>query len=334
MNGPSNIPSAGGDEYAAALCGAGLHDRSYRGLIEIAGRDRAAWLSNLTTNSVTTLTPGEGNYAFALNAKGRILVDGNVLVMRDVIWLDVDRSHIAAAMKHLDRYIITEDVSLRDRSDEFARPALLGPKIADVFSSLGARQAAAMAQLQHGTLTLAGKPRVFVRHDFAGVPGVELFVESPDAEACRASLARFGLRPIGLATVQTLRIEAGIPWPGADIDEDVLPAETLQVERGVSYQKGCYLGQEVVERMRSRGALARRLTGVRIDGEVLPDVSAKLRADGVEIGRLTSVCRSPAAGGLIGLGYAKTSHAAPGTPVHIVAANGDFAGHLAQLPFR
>lgn len=335
------VPDRFGDaaeEYAASARGAALHDRSYRGLIEITGRDRATWLHNFVTNAVTTLRPGDGVYAFALNAKGRIVFDCNILAGPETIQLDVERSHVATAMTHLNRHIITEDVALTDLSNAFARVALLGPGGAEILAKLGTADAPAMTQLQHATMPLAGRTRAFVRHDFAGVFGAELWIETRDAQACWRELLRVGkaagIRPVGLAAVQTLRIEAGIPWLGQDIDEDVLPAETLQTERGISYVKGCYLGQEIVERMRSRGALARQLTGVRIDGNTLPDVPARIQVDGTDAGRLTSACHSPHVGGIIGLGYVKTSLNGPGKPVTVVATNGTFLGALSTPPFR
>jgi aminomethyltransferase len=339
--GPRLVPEHFGspsEEYEAAIRSAGLHDRSYRGLIEIGGCDRAAWLHNFVTNTVKTLQPGDGNYAFALNTKGRVVFDCNMLVHPETIWLDVERSHVAAAMTHLGRYIITEDVTLTDLSDQFVRLALLGPKAADVLAGLGASSAPAMAQLQHAALPMAGKHRPFMRHDFAGVFGAELWVEAVDADQCWSHLLDIGrhadLRPVGLAAVETLRIEAGIPWLGKDIDEDVLPAETLQIERGISYVKGCYLGQEIVERMRSRGSLARQLSGLRIEGDVRPDLPASIRIGGGDAGRVTSICQSPHVGAIIGLGYVRSAMSEAGTPVTIATRAGTFPAALAALPFR
>lgn len=337
VRGGAAVPDAFGPlerEYAAARNGTALHDRSYRGLIEVCGADRAAWLNNLVTNVIKTVSPGEGNYAFVLNSRGRILFDVNMLVTADAIRLDVERSHVALAMRHFGKYIITEDVRLHDRSDEFLRLALLGPKVPDVMAVLGAPHAAAMAQLQHGLVELEGRPRFFVRHDFAGVFGVEFVVEASDAPACWKRLMVLGPQPVGLAAVQTLRIEAGIPWCGEDLHEEVLPAETGQAERAVNYRKGCYLGQEVVERMRSRGGLARTLVGLRLEGETAPELPATLRAGASDVGRLTSVCRSPAAGGLIGLGYVKVAAASAGTRVEVAEGSGVFSARVAALPFR
>lgn len=323
-------------EYDDALHAAGLHNAQNRGIIEITGKDRASWLHNLVTNAVKTLQPGEGNYTFATNAKGRILFDGNIIVLSDRIWFDVDRRYLANAVSHFDRYIITEDVQIADRSGEFCRLVLLGPRAAEIASALGATQAGVMASLGSTMMPLGGQNRLLVRNDFAGVPGLELYVESADAADCWQRLLGIGhpvIRPVGQAAVDLLRIEAGIPVYGRDIDEETLPAETRRLERAVSFHKGCYLGQEVVERMRSRGALARKLVGLKLAGSAGVHPGSALRSDDAPVGRLTSLCESYAAAGPIGLGYVKTAQAAPGTSLTVDSA-APVSATVHELPFR
>ncbi|MBI4579376.1 MAG: hypothetical protein HY718_06710, partial [Planctomycetes bacterium] len=209
-------------EYDTAAGAAAICDRRDRGLIEIAGKDRAAWLHNLVTNAVKTLQPGEGNYAFAINAKGRILFDGNILVRPDVIWLDIDRRLVAKAMAHMERYHVVEDVTLTDRSSEFCRVGLLGPRAAEIAGALGATHAGRLPEVGTAQVVLEDRPRLAVRTDFAGVFGLELFVESADAAACWRRLLELGgpgLRPVGRSALEVLRIEAGIPVYDQDIDE-------------------------------------------------------------------------------------------------------------------
>lgn len=335
-----SVPADYGDpeaEYTAALSGVGLFDARERGLIEVSGKDRAAWLHNLVTNAVKTLQPGEGNYAFAINAKGRILFDCNILILPDAIWLDIDQRLVPKAMAHFERYHITEDIALADRSDVFGRIALAGPKAAEIVTALGATQAAAMASLGSTAVPLQGKHRLMVRHDLGGLFGVELYIETADMAACWDRLleigAPVGLRPAGRSAMRVLRIEAGIPLYGEEIDEEVLPAETQQIERGISFVKGCYLGQEVVERMRSRGSLARTLVGLVLAGEVATDKPVPLQVGDAAVGRLMSACHSFALGKPIGLGYVKTAHAQPGEKV-IVAAAEPVEAEVAGLAFR
>lgn len=323
-------------EYESTLGAAGVYDACDRGVIEVTGKDRATWLHNLVTNAVRTLRPGEGNYAFATNVKGRILFDCNVIVLADRIWVDVDRRYVGKAMSHFERYHITEDIQLADRSDEFCRIVLLGPGAPEIVGGLGATQAGSMAALGSTTVPLMGKQRLLVRNDLVGVPGLELYIEAEDAAACWERLLEISkpvAGPVGYTALDVLRIEAGIPVYGQDIDEDTLPAETQQLERAVSFVKGCYLGQEIVERMRSRGGLARKLVGLKLSGGAGVQPGSALKAGEAEVGRLTSVCESYAVESTIGLGYVKVAQAAPGTRL-TVDSTVPVEATVVELPFR
>jgi folate-binding protein YgfZ len=324
---PRTLPADYGDpqaEYAAAVGQAVLCDPLERGLIAVIGRDRASWLHNLVTNTVKTLQPGEGNYVFATNARGRILFDGNVLILPDAIWVDIDRAVLPKALSHFQRYHIVEDIRLVDRTADFCRMSLLGPRAAEALAGLGATQGAAMAALGSTTVPLPGADAsarmLVVRNDRVGLPGFDLFAEPRHADGLR----RYLLGPpgpaagrIGRTALEMLRIEAGIPAWGQDIDEETLPAETAQLDRAVSFVKGCYLGQEVVERMRSRGSLARRLVGLAFSGAGEPEAGDLLLLHGQPVGRLTSWCRSPRRAAITGLGYVKAAAAEPGTSLSV-----------------
>ena len=322
-------------EYAAALNGAVLHIRADRGLIEITGKDRAAWLHNLVTNEVKKLQPGEGNYAFAVNIKGRSVLDCNILVDIDRILLDVDLRWIDVAIKHLTKYTITEDVSLKNISAAFGRVAIMGPGATAVVGRLCGANLTPMAQLQHVAAHIADADVRLIRHDFAGMPTAELIVPNDVMDRVIAAIDATGpLTRIGDDAVRLLRIEAGIPTSVDDIDEDVVPPETLQIERGISYHKGCYLGQEVIERMRSHGVLPRKLVGIRIAGDALPERNATVNVDGSAVGRITSSAWSPALSATLALGYMKSAHAQPGKAVTIGATGEAVSGEVVTLPVR
>ncbi len=334
-------------QYRDCLTAGGFLFPADRGLIEVTGGDRAAWLHNLVTNAVKTLSPGEGNYAFATNVKGRTLFDLNVLVLEDRLWLDIDRRWIGKALTHLDRYHITEDVALTDLSGNSFRVLIIGPSADVLARTAGASHMAAMAWLQHTSLDLEGRQARAVRRDLGGLPAVEIIwcgAMEPTASLLRKRAVEAGLVELDPTALDVIRIENGMPASLEDIDEEIIPPETGQVERGISYQKGCYLGQEVIERMRARGVLARRLVGVQFEGDqpVAPgtplfeqavpathdaEPSAGLQADR-PIGTTRSGCFSFALGAPLSLAYVKSASARPGTrlfakPVARVASEPD-----------
>lgn len=325
-------------DYQALTGGVALIDRSDRALLEVRGADRQSWLHNLTTNEVRRLSPGDGNYAFAVNVKGRIEFDLALSLLPESIWIDLPAGVRERAVKHLSRYHITEDIELVDRSGEFARLALAGPQTVLVMTALGAPNAMALAQHAPGQFSFGGEMVRFIRHDFCGVPAVDLFVPPGLTDALCDGLVRgewgVAVSRVDPAAVEARRIEAGIPaWP-TEIHDDILPAETAQLDRAVSFQKGCYLGQEVVERMRSRGGLARRLVGVTLDGDALPEPGAELHtADGATVGRVSSACLSPGLGRVVALAYAKPAATAPGTAVTVIWDGHTATGAIAGLPF-
>jgi folate-binding protein YgfZ len=260
---------------------------------------------------VTSLQPGDGNYAFAINVTGRTLFDLNILVADDRCWLDIDVRWIEAALAHLNKYIIVEDVQIADVSADWARFEALGNACPRVVAGMGmAGNFGNWASLQHAAADCAGIPIQLVRHDLGPIKRAEFLVPRADADRFWQALAEQsrGLKLVELdgELREMIRLEAGVPESVSDIDSDVIPPETLQVERGISYVKGCYLGQEVIERMRSRGSMARRLVGLRLDGDRLPEHGAPIFAGGKEVGRVTSACHSVALGGAMGLGYVKT----------------------------
>lgn len=329
-------------QYRAALRDGGYCDRDDRGLIEVCGADRAVWLNNLVTNVVKTLSPGEGNYTFAANIRGGVVFDASILVLEDRLWLDVDRRDVAAALSHLRRHLITEDVQLTDLSSRTRRFAAIGPAATAVAERLKLPDPALMAPLEHVGLDIAGAQARWVRHDFVGRLGAELIVsvreESPPAalaDAHDAILARIGeldLCNLESATINILRIEAGLPASVDDIDQDVLPPETGQIERGISYHKGCYLGQEIIERMRSHGVLARRLVGLRASGDGALTSRLAVYAGSSEVGGTRSGCWSEHLGAALSLAYVKSAFAAPGTVLIVSTPDGEHSAEVVVLP--
>ena len=325
-------------QHAACLTTGGFLERTDRGLIEVTGADRASFLQNLTTNQVANLQPGEGNYVFGINIKGRVVFDANVLVQPECIVLDVDRRWIDTTIAWLDRYLITEDVRLVDYSEEHRRVAMFGPRAKDAISALEFGNLTPMAWYQHASRNIQEANVTLFRQEQTGLVGAEFIILGDRGGSCVervfAAARAAGLEQVSIDTLNALRIEAGIPASVVDIDEEVVPPETNQIERGISYQKGCYLGQEVIERMRARGVMPRKLMGVRYDADGAPPANTPLQIDGQTVGRSMSATYSPTLQSMLALAYLKTVNAQAGTSVTAVADDQTWQGSTVELPAR
>ncbi len=320
-------------EYEVVSGGAGLVDRGDRGLLEITGPDRSSWLGNLVTNHVTTLKAGSGNYAFAVDVKGRIQFDVNILVREECIWLDLDARWVARALEHFNKYVVMEDVRVADRGDEFIRLGVVGPAAAEASARHGVGAVADLSLLQLVEIEIAGQACFCFRDDHCGVFGIQLLISPEKVDAVWKALKDEGGLPlVGYGAVDTLRIEAGIPWPVSEINEEVLPGETRQLHRTIGSNKGCYLGQEIVERMRTRQSLARRLVLIRFEAAEAPPVGAELVADERGVGRVTSRRHSPRYGAPVALGYVRMRHSEEGVRVKAKWPEGEAAGEVLPFP--
>jgi len=335
-------------EYAAIRKAAAIVDRPYRGILEVSGKDRHSFLNNLLTNQIwdkekkTALAAGQGEYAFFLNTKGRIVGDMNVIELGDRIWLEMEEEKVEAVRAAFDKYLFAEQVKMRNLGGEVHELFVCGPRVGEILN------VAQMAQLGSTTITLLDQSVVVIRDDICGVPGYILLVPiaaaqqiwdhftQSTAQAGEDDMRFYGLaRPCGWAAFNTTRIEAGRGLFGIDFDESVLPAETGQFERAVSITKGCYLGQEIVARMHARGQVARKLVGIRMENDALPLAGAKIYDDAQnEIGGITSSTISPILSNIaICLGYAKKPFFATGTKLHIPAEGSMRIGRVVELPF-
>ena len=316
----------------ATRSAAGLFEPE-RGLLEVEGRDRLRWLDGMLSADVAALEEGpqrSGAYALFLTPKGRIVADLHVLQLGDALWLDLPREATPAVQQRLERYVVSEDVTLRDRSDDWGRLCVEGPGAAAVLEAAGEPR---VGELGRDAWLGARLGEVDVRlaaYGWSGGPGYQIFVARPALPGLREWLAEagavHGLVVGDLGALEILRVEAGIPRLGAELDEEVLPAEAGLTERAISFDKGCYVGQEIVARLDARGRVQHHLVGLRFDSAAR--VGESLHAEQREVGEVTSACVSPHAGA-IGLGYVRREFAEPGTPLR--AESG--AAWVSALPF-
>jgi folate-binding protein YgfZ len=294
--------------YTALRENAAWLDLSGRGKIRASGEDRARLLHAMTTNQVEGLKPGEGCYAFFLNAQGRILADVNLLCFEDHFLLDTEPETRTKIYEHLDRYIIADDVTLEDQTDQVATVSIEGPKAAAALAELGAPEPMApyaTASWKFGTIA---------RLDTTGRGGFFLLISVEDKDALIAQLIKAGVAGATAEEARTVRIESGRPRYGEEITERYLVQETGQLQ-AVNFGKGCYLGQEIVERVRSRAQIHRVLRRVEIDTTEPPAAGTKLKSGDGDAAEIASAVFSPALGVTVALAYVRTQFADPGTRI-------------------
>ncbi len=265
-------------------------DLSGRGKIRVTGEDRARLLHAMTTNDVQGLKPGEDRYAFFLNAQGRILADVNILCLEDHFLLDTEPETRQKIYEHLDRYIIADDVTLEDATDRLATISIEGPESARVIEKL------------------EPSPSVIVRHlNTTGSGG--FFLIGP-AEEIKSRVR--GLPEASSDDARIVRIEHGKPRYGEEITERYLVQETDQLQ-AIHFSKGCYLGQEIVERVRSRAQIHRVLRKLEIDSATPPEPGTKLKSGDADAAEVATAVFSPALQKTVALAYVRTPFAEPGT---------------------
>lgn len=265
--------------YEALRQGAAWIDLSARGRIRVTGEDRKRLLHAMCTNHVEQMQPGESLYAFFLNAQGKILADAWIHCAGDHLLLDTEPETRSKLFEHLDRFIIADDVLLEDITDRTVEIAVEGPQAAQA--------------PRRGTVILASS---------TGQPGFRMIVPAEEKDALMEELRAAGIVAAMGEEARTVRIENGVPRYGEDITEAQIVHETRQLH-AVHFNKGCYLGQEIVERVRARGQVHRMLHPIRIESQTPPAAGEKVLSASEECGFVTSAAWSPAQGCVRALAY-------------------------------
>lgn len=315
-------------QFSALRSGAGVYDLDSRSKISLRGDDRVRWLNGMVTNNVRDLATGHGLYAFLLNPQGHIQGDLYAYNRGDSITVDVEQSQLERILAIFDRYIIMDDVEVTTLTD-VTGVGIAGPKCGEVLRAAGI-VVPELEPLQFEDVTWRDTPVTLVRGDNPRVPSYELWVKRDNASALKNSLLDAGATAVSPAAQELLRIASGIPRYGQDIRERDLPQETEQA-RALHFSKGCYIGQEIVERIRSRGNVHRKFTGFEIAGE-LPVAGSKIALDGKDVGEITGAASLPLdlSERKVALGYIRREAGTPGKKVLI----GGREAIVSELPFQ
>jgi len=301
--------------------GAAWLDLSGRGAIRVTGEDRVRLLHAMTTNHIEQLQPGQGCYAFLLNAQGRILADVNLLCFPDHLLLDTEPETRWRVYEHLDKHIIADDVTLEDVTERTAVLGVEGRKSAETLAALGALLPEAVC-----SHTPWGS-RIIARLSWTGAPGFRIFAPLQEKQPVVEQLESADVVAADREAARAVRLELGKPRYAEDVSDKYLPQET-QLLHAVHFNKGCYLGQEIVERIRSQGRVHRLLMRLQMDAAQPPTPGTKITAGDQEVGEITSSAFSPAISKVVGLGYLRRDAIRPHTRLWASGAAVEITGPM------
>ena len=317
-------------EYRALVAGCGVYDMGWRARIVLTGSDRVRWTNGMVTNNVRDLPPDHGNYNFILNPQGRIQGDLYVYNLGDHLLVDTELWQADRLKEIFDRFIIMDDVEVSDISSRLNAVAVQGPQALSILRSIG--------------ITLADDPEPLKAERFVwrdiGISVIrmaseiaqtyEIWLAPENAPKLWNAIVAAGAKPVGTDALEIFRVAAGVPRYGQDIRERDLPQETGQ-SHALHFTKGCYVGQEIVERIHSRGNVHRQFTGFVVSGPP-PAPGAKIEADGKEVGEITSSRGLPAESGteVVALGYIRKEFGEPGKTVQVAGTS----AIVVRPPFR
>ena len=340
-------------EYRSARECAALMDTNFRAVFVLSGPDRARYLNAVTSGNIRDLAPGESARGLLLNAQGHMLAELLTLVLEDRLLV---LSHAFARQRTfetLDKFIIMDDATLTDETSQTGTLAIEGPQAPEILREvtgidLGQLPADTHAATRMQVAGVAIPCRILIRSEF-GFPGAELLLPrealEPAWQTLGAAARARGGSPIGYRAINMLRLEAGIPWFGADFDEHQIPQEAGIESTHISFTKGCYTGQEIVERVRSRGHVNRRLAGLVFSSAEAPKpgtaiLAATGSADGtvpvepIEAGHVTSAAFSPSLEKAIGMAYLRREYLAPGTKLLYESDRAKVSAEVIELPLH
>lgn len=325
------LPDDFGDwrkEYSYARESVALIDKNYRAYLGFTGPDRVRYLNAVLTNNIKDLQPGRGTVSLLLNPQGKIQAEIETYAEPQKLFCvsyAMIREQLAGT---LGKFIIMDDATLADETDRFGTLALEGPEAAAVVREFAGMNLAEFDELEFREAAVASLPCRVTRRSPGNIPGAEFLAARENLSALWAALSgaakKAGGGAMGYTALNALRLEQGVPWFGYDFGDKQIPHEAGLENSHISYTKGCYTGQEIVERVRSRGHVNRVRVLLKFLGEALPVAGTPLLADGKEIGSVTRAVYSPSLRSVIGMGYVRRENSAVGSELQ-------WSGGIAQV---
>ena len=315
-----SLPDRFGDdwlaEYRAARESVALIDKNYRAYLLFTGPDRVRYLNAILTNDIKSLSPGNGVVSLFLNPQGRIQAEIETYAEAESLFCVSYAMIRESLIPALDKFIIMDDVTLADKTNAFGTVALEGPKAAELVKKLTSVDLASLGELSFQETSVAGISCGLTKRSPGGVAGAEFLAAQEDLprlwQMLREETEKMGGRAMGYQALNALRLEQGSPWFGYDFGDKQIPHEAGLEHSHISYTKGCYTGQEIVERVRSRGQVNRVRVVVKFDTSEPPAAGAARMADGKETGHVTRTAFSPALQTAIGMAYVRRENSTVG----------------------
>ena len=319
--------------------GTGLIDLSSRGRFKVGGSEAVQFLNGLITNDMKTLAEDVWMPAVFPNVQGRLLASVRVVRLKPVesanpnYLIDTEAATRENVLKTLQRFTLAGDFRVTDITDETRQFTVQGNEADDVVRSVLGDAVTSLPEHGATTISWKGMEVTALRDTHSGAKGFDLIAPAVGARDLWQSLVDAGATPVSEDVVEVLRIEAGIPRYGVDMDETNVVTET-NLDDAVSYTKGCYIGQEIIARIKYRGHVAKKLTGQSFTDKVEVASGDVIKSsDDKEIGRITSPTYSPELKRTIALGYLKYDYLAAGTPVKVIHDGNEVPAHVTELPF-
>ncbi len=335
------VPAHYGDvatEHRAVREAVGLSDLSHRGKIRVTGDDRVKWLQSIISNDILPLTPGQGRYSSFLTHKGKMLTYFRVYMQTDTVMLE-DVGEIGDTTFHTLRKFLLygTNAKMENCAETWGILQVSGPKAGQVIQSAFGVDVTDLKPVNFVTGQIGGSHALVVRTEETGEVDIEIVLPVAGLATAWTSLleagAKFGITPIGRHALEALRMEAGIPKAGPDLNEDIVPPEAHLEDKAFSLSKGCYPGQEVVARMDTYGNVRRHLVGLILKDATVPPKGAKLFSGDREVGWISSAVHSPQMNTVIAFGFPLRDFSAPDTLLHVDIDGTRHEATVHALPF-
>jgi len=336
-----DVPAHYGDataEHRAVREAVGLADLSHRGKIRVTGDDRVKWLQSIISNDILPLTPGQGRYSSFLTHKGKMLTYFRVYMQTDTVMLE-DVGEIGdATFQTLRKFLLYgTKAKMENCAESWGLLLVSGPKTVQVIQSAFGVDVTDLKPVNFVTAQIGGSHALVIRTEETGETDIEILLPATSLAAAWISLleagAKFGIKPVGRHALEALRMEAGIPKAGPDLNEDIVPPEAHLEDKAFSLSKGCYPGQEVVARMDTYGNVRRHLVGLVLKDAPVPPKGAKLFSGDREVGWVSSAVHSPQMNKVIAFGFPLRDFSAPDTTLTVDIDGVRHEATVHALPF-